>query len=84
MAGIDELLSAIMGQTDTALNAPPAPWQQELLETVNPEKVKRQNIARALAKASTAMWTTIAAVTLGVALLALNAVYELAIRFTHR
>ena len=35
-------------------------------------------------KASSAMWTTIAAVTVGVALLALNAVYELAIRFTHR
>jgi hypothetical protein len=58
MAGIDELLATFMGQADTALNAGPAPWQQELLETVNPEKVKRQNIARALAKASTAMATT--------------------------
>ena len=58
MAGIDDLLSTFMGQTNTALNAAPAPWQQELLETVNPEKVKRQNIARALAKASTAMATT--------------------------
>jgi hypothetical protein len=58
MAGIDELIATFMGQTDTAMNAPPAPWQQELLETVNPEKVKRQNIARALAKASTAMATT--------------------------
>lgn len=58
MAGIDELLATFMGQVDTSMNAPPAPWQQELLETVNPEKVKRQNIARALAKASTAMATT--------------------------
>ena len=58
MASIDDLIANIMGQTDTALNAPPAPWQQELLETVNPQKVKRQNIARALAQASTAMATT--------------------------
>lgn len=41
MAGLDELLASFMGQTNTALNAPPAPWQQELLEKVNPEKVKR-------------------------------------------
>lgn len=58
MATIDDLISNIMGQTDQALNAGPAPWQQELLESVNPEKVRRQNIARALAKASTAMATT--------------------------
>lgn len=58
MAAIDELLSTFMGQNQTALDAPPAPWQQELLESVNPQKVKRQNIARALAKASTAMATT--------------------------
>jgi hypothetical protein len=58
MAGIDELISTFMGQTQQGLNAPAAPWQQELLETVNPEKVKRQNIARALAQASTAMATT--------------------------
>jgi hypothetical protein len=58
MAGIDDLISTFIGQTQQGLNAPPAPWQQELLETVNPEKVRRQNIARALAQASTAMATT--------------------------
>ena len=58
MAGIDDLIAAFTSQTNQALNEPSAPWQQELLETVNPEKVKRQNIARALAKASTAMATT--------------------------
>ncbi|MEN6302246.1 MAG: hypothetical protein ABFD84_02755 [Candidatus Polarisedimenticolia bacterium] len=58
MPGINDLIASIMGQTQTALDAPAAPWQQELLETVNPEKVKRQNIARALAQASTAMATT--------------------------
>ena len=58
MPGIDDLIATFMGQTNSALNAEPAPWQQELLETVNPQKVRRQNIARALAQASTALATT--------------------------
>lgn len=35
-------------------------------------------------RASSAMWTTIAGVVLGAAVLALNAMYELALRYTHR
>lgn len=37
---------------------PTRPWQQELLETVNPEKMKKQRIAQAIAQASQAMATT--------------------------
>lgn len=37
-----------------------------------------------LARASTRMWTTIAAVVVGALLLALNGMYELAVRYTHR
>ena len=58
MAGIDDLIATFMGQSQAAMNEPAAPWQQELLESVNPQKVKRQNIARALAQASTALATT--------------------------
>lgn len=58
MPGIQDIYNTFMGQTDSALNAPEQPWQQELLETVNPEKVKRQSIKKALAQASMAMATT--------------------------
>ncbi len=64
MAGpMDALLQTFLGQTQqmNQMQAPSqegSPWQQELLETVNPEKVKRQNIARALAQASQALAST--------------------------
>ncbi len=60
---MDALLQQFIGQTQQ-MNQQPAPsqegspWQQELLESVNPEKAKRQNIARALATASQALATT--------------------------
>jgi hypothetical protein len=57
------LLQAFIGQTQQA-TAPVAPaqegspWQQELLETVNPQKVRQQNIRRAMATAAQALATT--------------------------
>lgn len=58
LGALDTLYQTFLGQTNEALNEPPAPWQQELLETVNPDKVRRQNIKRALAQASMALATT--------------------------
>lgn len=58
LGSLDTLYQTFLGQTNEALNEPPAPWQQELMETVNPDKVRRQNIKRALAQASMALATT--------------------------
>jgi len=61
MAGfgsLDDLYSTFLGQTNTALNQPESPWQQELMATVNPDKVRRDNIKRALAEASMTLATT--------------------------
>lgn len=58
MDPLQQIISAISGETAQANSMAPAPWQQELLETVNPEKVKKQRIAQAIAKASQAMATT--------------------------
>lgn len=61
MAGIgslDDLYSTFLGQTNTALNQPESPWQQELMASVNPDKVRRENIKQALAQASMALATT--------------------------
>lgn len=58
LGALDTLYQTFLGQTNEALNEPPAPWQQELMETVNPDKVRRQNIKRALAQASMALATT--------------------------
>lgn len=62
MAGIssplDSMYQTFLGQTTEALNQPTAPWQQELMESVNPDKVRRENIKKALAQASMALATT--------------------------
>lgn len=61
MAGLgtlDAMYQTFLGQTNDAMNQPAAPWQQELMETVNPQKVRAQNIKRALAQASMALATT--------------------------
>lgn len=60
MAGgiLDPLYETFMARTNDALNQPDQPWQQELMESVNPEKVKRQNVMRALAQASQTLATT--------------------------
>ena len=61
MAGfgsLEDLYSTFLGQTTSAYNQPEAPWQQELMQSVNPEKVRRDNIKRALAQASMTLATT--------------------------
>lgn len=58
LGSLDTIYQTFLGQTNDALNEPQAPWQQELMETVNPEKVRRDNIKRALAQASMALATT--------------------------
>lgn len=61
MAGLgdlDQIYQTFLGQTTSALNEPAAPWQQELMETVSPEKVRRDNIKKTLAQASMALATT--------------------------
>ena len=58
LGSLDTLYQTFLGQTNEAMNEPPAPWQQELMETVNPQKVRAQNIKRALAQASMALATT--------------------------
>lgn len=58
MAGLDALISSFMGQTNSATSAGSPSWQDELLETVNPEKQRRRNIARALQQASTTLAST--------------------------
>lgn len=58
LGNLDSLYQTFLGQTNSALNEQPAPWQQELLESVNPEKVRRDNIKRALAQASMRLATT--------------------------
>lgn len=58
MSTIDDLISAFTAQSQAALTADTSPWQQELLETVNPEKQRRRNIAKALQQASLAMAQT--------------------------
>lgn len=56
---LDSLAQTFLGETDSALNQPvSSPWQQELLETVNPQKVRAQNIKRAIAQASVRLATT--------------------------
>lgn len=58
MSDIDTLISAFTGQIQSALANDTSPWQQELLESINPEKQRRRNIARALQQASQAMVQT--------------------------
>lgn len=58
MQGLNDLIASFTGETTNALNSGEKPWQQELLETVNPAKQKRRNIARALAQASTTLAQT--------------------------
>jgi hypothetical protein len=58
MSTIDDLISAFTAQSQAALTSDTSPWQQELLETVNPEKQRRRNIAKALQQASLAMAQT--------------------------
>ena len=58
MDPLQQLLSSITGETEQMNNIAPAPWQQELLDTVSPEKAQKRRIAQALAQASTAMATT--------------------------
>lgn len=58
LGSLDSLYQTFLGQTNEAMNEPPAPWQQELMETVNPQKVRAQNIKRALAQASMSLATT--------------------------
>lgn len=55
---LDPLYETFLGRTNDALNQPDAPWQAELMETVNPQKVRAQNIKRALAEASMKLATT--------------------------
>lgn len=52
------LVDLFVNQTQQANAMPTSPWQQELMATVNPEKLKQQNIAQAIAKASQALATT--------------------------
>lgn len=49
-------------------------------ESFDPQALETVRVARA----ADAMWSTVAAVALGVTLLALNGLYELVLRFTHR
>lgn len=58
MAGLADLLQAITGQTQQMNAAPPAAWQQSLTQAVDPAKMKREAIAKALATAGRAMATT--------------------------
>lgn len=59
MSALDNLISTFTAQSNTALGQTgDAPWQNELLESVNPEKVRKRNIAQALLKASQALATT--------------------------
>lgn len=58
LGSLDQIYQTFLGQTNDALNEPAAPWQQELMESVNPEKVRRDNIKKALARASMALATT--------------------------
>jgi hypothetical protein len=59
MAGsLDDYYNLFMGQTNSALNQQEQPWQQELMASVNPDKVRKDNIRMALAQASQAMATT--------------------------
>lgn len=61
MAGfgsLDDIYNTFLGQAQTALNQPEQPWQQELMATVSPEKVRKDNIKRALAQASMALAST--------------------------
>lgn len=55
---LDPIYETFLGRANTVLNEPDAPWQQELMESVNPEKVRRQSIMRALAQASQTLATT--------------------------
>lgn len=58
LGALDDLYNTFLGQTNDALGAQDSPWQQELMESVNPDKVKRQNIMRAIAQASQTLATT--------------------------
>ena len=58
MAGLDDLYALFQGQTNTALNQPQQPWQNELMASVNPDKQRHDNIRMALAQASQALATT--------------------------
>lgn len=58
MADFNTLLNAFVGQSQAMDAAPPAPWQGELMKMVNPEEQRRQNMARALAAASSALGST--------------------------
>lgn len=58
LGSLDDLYNTFLGQTNTALGQQDQPWQQELMESVNPDKVRRDNIKRALAQASMALATT--------------------------
>lgn len=58
LGSLDAMYQTFLGQTNDAMNEPAAPWQQELMETVSPQKVRAQNIKRALAQASLALATT--------------------------
>lgn len=58
MTDLASLISTFTGAAASPAPAPAMPWQQQLLEQVDPEKARRQNIAQALAKASAALATT--------------------------
>jgi hypothetical protein len=58
MSTIDDLINTLTAQTQAAMGTDTSPWQQELLETINPEKQRRRNIAKAIQQASLAMAQT--------------------------
>ena len=58
LGSLDELYNTFLGQSQEAMNQPEQPWQQELMETVNPDKVRRDNMKLALLRASQAMSAT--------------------------
>jgi hypothetical protein len=58
MSTIDDLINTLTAQSQAAMGTDTSPWQQELLETINPEKQRRRNIAKAIQQASLAMAQT--------------------------
>jgi hypothetical protein len=58
MADLSSLISAFTGQATAPTPSTTMPWQQALMEQVDPEKARQQNIAQALAKAGAAMAST--------------------------
>lgn len=56
MADLNSLVQAFTSQASQP--SEPLPWQQQLLEQVDPAKAKRQNIARAIQRASAALAST--------------------------